>query len=223
MRNPELWQSLQSTPITLSDGSYLAAELVSQYQISPEQVAELMTEYRRFLYSVAVAGEVLAPSTTVDQLWHLHLADREAWTRYCDRFFGRELRHLPGRPAPEKDPAYQRTLALIRQEFGITPSWVFWPDHKSQKQRGTGSLNLAFIGMAISLGIGLFFGIGWGLIAMVITLILAIERHHNLSKSPRLRRRNTDSNSGAGSTDVAYDPTARIGLFSWFGDGGEGD
>lgn len=205
LRNPELWQRLQSAPIMLSDGRDLGEKLAGRYRISADETAALITEYRRFLYLRAVSGEDLAPSTQVDQLWHQHLDDHEGWARYCREMFGRDLPRLWGRPAPEQDPAYLRTLAQIRQEFGATPSWQFWPDPESQAQKGRNSLNVLFAGLAASIAAGMFLGIGWGLIAMIVTLVLAVERH-DAAKTPRLRRRHEESDSTAAA--VVGDSTA---------------
>ena len=35
-------------------------------------------EYRRFIYLVAVCGE-MTPSKVVDEVWHLHLEDTESY------------------------------------------------------------------------------------------------------------------------------------------------
>lgn len=226
LRNPETWQKLETAPIRLSDGADLGALATELFDIRASTAATLLTEYRRFLYLVSVAGQVIAPSTKVDQIWHLHLADHEAWHAFSTAHFGRELRHLPGRPPPERDPAYLRTLALIREEFDSAPDAEFWPDPNSRSQKGADSLNALFIGLAITAGITWLFGWGWGLIALILSLIVSVERYV-ATPSKRLKRRGNGSDSGGvmmgaeeGSGRQSFDN--RSGDYGGDGDGGGG-
>ncbi|TKW68167.1 MAG: hypothetical protein DI616_03430 [Paracoccus denitrificans] len=132
MRNPELWQRLQATPITMSDQGDLSALVTDTFDVRPGYTARLLTEYRRFLYLVAISDQVLAPSRPIDQVWHLHLADTLAWREYSQRMFGRELRHIKGRPKPADDAAYAQTLEMIEIEFDFEPSQPFWPSQSLQ-------------------------------------------------------------------------------------------
>ncbi|MFD1795651.1 hypothetical protein FQV27_04265 [Paracoccus aurantiacus] len=195
MRNPELWQQLQSEPITLSDGSDLGVVLTDRYHISPQRTAALLTEYRRFLYLVSLSDGVLAPSTMVDQLWHLHLADDAAWRTYSRKFFGRELRHIPGRPAPENDPAYLSTLRMIREEFDVSPDPEFWPDPSSRSQKGATSLNAFFLGVVVTALVLWQFGPGWATVAFAVTVVIAVERYI-ATPSKRLLRRSDSADGG---------------------------
>lgn len=227
VRNPELWQRLQSTPITLSDGVDLGVVLTDRYQIRPQGTAALMMEYRRFLYLVATTDEVLAPSTVVDQLWHLHLADAAGWRDYCHSFFGRELHQVSGRPAPERDPAYLRTLTLIRKEFDISPDASFWPDPRSRAQKGKFSLDILFSGLAVTLFVFWMAGPGWGAVALILSLIIAVERFI-AAPSNRLQPRSEDGGNSVISNDAEprrrrrYGNDSRPGFTDYRPRGGDG-
>ena len=175
LRNPDLWQKLQAAPLVLSDGSDLGVVLASRYRIAPAETARLIGEYRRFLYLAATTGTA-APPTVIDQLWGLHREDAAAWQGFCRMVIGREIAPQR-RPAPERDPAYLRSLRLIREEFGQPPSAEFWPDPESRAQMGAASLNVLFAGLGATLLVVWAFGFGWGAVALILTLVAAVERY----------------------------------------------
>ena len=131
MRNPELWHRLQSTPITLSDGADLGVLIADRFDIRPAMVADLMTDYRRFLYLAAISDGLLVPSRAVDQVWALHMADQPAWADFSRRMFGEVLDGIPARARPARNPAYRQTLNLLEAEFGITPKPPIWPGERN--------------------------------------------------------------------------------------------
>lgn len=201
LRNPELWQRLETTPITLSDGSDLGVALTDRFDIRPRDVAASLTEYRRFLYLVAISDQVLAPSPMVDQIWHLHLRDGAGWSDYANRMFGRELRHIPGRPRPEIDPAYEQTLALLSREFGVRPAAPFWPK-PDDFHRATARVSLTgILGVIASLPIGWAFGTGWGIVVFLIGGAAALTGNHWGSRFRLAHRGDGGSDSSGGDYD----------------------
>ncbi|AHE56657.1 glycine-rich domain-containing protein [Sphingomonas sanxanigenens] len=94
--------------------------------------AQVMTEYRRFLFLAATADHAVTPSDAVDQAWHLHLAySRHYWDELCGRILGRPLHHGPTAGGDHEDrryrDQYQATLDAYRTAFGAAPPPDIWP------------------------------------------------------------------------------------------------
>lgn len=99
MRDPELWQRLES--FTVDDASSqwrFVDRLADENGWARSYAEEVYEEYLKFVYLMAVAGDVLTPSDPVDQAWHLHLAYSESyWQRLCGDVVGRRIHHGPTR------------------------------------------------------------------------------------------------------------------------------
>jgi uncharacterized membrane protein YgcG len=160
MTDPALWARVLAQPLTVGSRS-LTDQFARDTGHSAATARRLVTEYRRFLYLVAVNKGILAPSRLVDRAWHLHLADPPAYQDFCEALFGRQILHLEGRPAPFNDPAYHATLTSYQQEFGLKPGSRMWPTPEDEVPRARR------IGAAIVLGIvGLYaWGSGYGWLA----------------------------------------------------------
>ena len=194
MRNPELWQVLESAPITLSDGTDLGVVLADRYDTRPVVVAALLTEYRRFLYLSAVMPDPVAPSPAIAQVWGVHRQDAQGWQDYAQRMFGRDPPFQPSAAAPERDPAYLRTLKGLEAEFAITPKAPIWPNRQDfASQNGKAGL-VRVLGVAASVGVGWMFGIGYGLLALVF-IVLVLPRVFVGTGNYALRRRSDSSDS----------------------------
>lgn len=92
-----------------------------------------IAEYRRFMYLVCTAGEMLTPSEEVDQVWHLHLIyTRDYWDSFCGQVLKRPIHHGPTEGGVAEGRkyrgCYETTLALYRQTFGCEPPVRYWPD-----------------------------------------------------------------------------------------------
>lgn len=163
--DPALWQRLKRHAFSFGDGGYLADAVRDETGLTAEEAERTVGEYRRFLYLVATAGETLAPSRLVDRVWHLHMEDEVGYfDELCERVIGRRINHHRGRAAPFDDPAYAKTLAFYRAEFGEVPCWRVWPTPDKMLQP-----NLAVIG-----GFAVFAGgvVAFGNSAPILGVIL---------------------------------------------------
>ena len=126
--DPALWQRLKRYSFAFRDGGFLVDAVRDETGLTPSEAACAVGEYRRFLYLVATANQILAPSRLVDKVWHLHLNDEHGYADdLCKQTIGRVINHHPGRPAPFDDPAYAKTITFYREEFGEPPFWKVWP------------------------------------------------------------------------------------------------
>lgn len=168
MKDRALWDRLASYgfPLTAA-GQDLAAVVGVRLRLRGAKVAPTLEEYRRFLYLAATAGETVAPSPLIDKVWHLHIEDMRAYLGdLCEGVIGRVLHHSPGRPAAKDDPAYARTLALYREEFGGDPPGTVWPG--CRERRAEAMAGGLFIG-GLAVGALVFFTTGggpWGHVLM---------------------------------------------------------
>jgi hypothetical protein len=96
---------------------------------SAERCAVVAAEYRRFLALTRLyADRSIVPSKIVDQFWHAHILDTQAYATDCERLFGFFLHHFPyfGMRGPDDaralGGAYDETLALYQQHFGPAPA-----------------------------------------------------------------------------------------------------
>ena len=195
VRNPELWHRLQSTPITLSDGADLGVLIADRFDIRPAMVADLMTDYRRFLYLAAISDGLLVPSRAVDQVWALHMADQPAWADFSRRMFGEVLDGIPARARPARNPAYRQTLNLLEAEFGIPPKPPIWPGERDFAARAGQSALVGIIGFAVSVPIALSVNFGVGAAAFAFSLAAMVFGVSG-EKQFALTARNRDSEYG---------------------------
>ncbi len=196
MRNPELWHRLESTPITLSDGTDLGVVLTDRYDIRPVVAAALLTEYRRFLYLAAVLTGPVAPSPAIAQVAQAHRQDAAGWQAYGQAMFGRDLA-VPAKAAAGHDPAYQRSLKALTQEFGTTPKAPIWPGQQDfASQEGKAGL-VRILGVIAAIPIGWTFGIGFGLLALAFGVFILPRAVSGDSKFALQRR--SDGSDGSGS------------------------
>ncbi len=63
---------------------------------SAKALAEGEHLYRRFLaLKIMYPEKVLSPTPLIDEFWHAHILDTEAYTADCRRLFGRYVHHYP--------------------------------------------------------------------------------------------------------------------------------
>ncbi len=137
VKNPTLWQRLLAFDFPLSRPPWrLAERAASKIGLGRERAGRVIAEYRCFLYLAATADEPVAPSPMIDKVWQLHLEDRAAYVDELSRdVIGCLIDRDPRGPPPVRDPAYQRTLALYREEFREVPFKAIWPDQTLLKRQ----------------------------------------------------------------------------------------
>lgn len=101
---------------------------------------DVIEEYKKFLYLMAVAGHPVTPSIDVDQAWHLHLV----YTRhYWDDF----AKHMPFEPhhgpteggikeGEKFSEWYSKTLESYKNIFGMNPPVNIWPEPSVRFREG---------------------------------------------------------------------------------------
>ncbi len=97
-----------------------------------ERLDLAVREYRRFLTLYVLAPEAATvPSELVDEVWHAHILDTQAYASDCQNVFGFFLHHFPyfgmrGKAdARALDRAYDDTLDRYRAAFGEPPTGVW--------------------------------------------------------------------------------------------------
>lgn len=129
-----LWRRLAAMRIEPA-GAALTFEtrLARENGWTRSHAADVMREYRRFLYLAATEAAAVTPSDDVDQAWHLHLTySRHYWDELCGRILGRPLHHGPTEGGGAEDRRYRRqydeTIAAYRAAFGEAAPDHVWPD-----------------------------------------------------------------------------------------------
>jgi hypothetical protein len=95
-------------------------------QWTEEAIAEAEETYRRFLaLNLLYPGETIAVNHVLDEYWHAHILDTQAYADDCAAVFGSLLHHypyfgLPGEPDEgENVPAYGVTQKVWIEAFGV--------------------------------------------------------------------------------------------------------
>jgi hypothetical protein len=95
---------------------------------SPDYCERVDREYRRYLaLSRRYPEKAIVPSKIVDEFWHFHILDTQAYAGDCARAFGYFVHHFPyfgmrgDEDAAALGSAYDETLALYELHFGPPP------------------------------------------------------------------------------------------------------
>ena len=84
--------------------------------------------YRRFLaLNIVYRDQKICPTGPIDEFWHAHILDTQAYASDCQHLFGEYLHHFPyfgmRGPADRSDleSAFDQSTALFVRHFGIDP------------------------------------------------------------------------------------------------------
>lgn len=133
-----LWQAINAHNLDAADAALpFSRRLMRETGWTQDFAKRAIHEYKAFIYLVCTGGTLLAPSETVDRVWHLHLIyTRDYWDRFCAQVLKRPVHHSPSMGGEAEDAlyggAYERTRRLYRAEFGTAPPQEFWPDAATQ-------------------------------------------------------------------------------------------
>ena len=133
-----LWDKIAALPLGPRDAALSFGDRLARENGWTRDFTEaVISEYRRFLYLVAIADGALTPSDQVDQAWHLHLSYTESyWRQLCREILGFELHHVPTQGGPAEQARYRRqyahTLAFYKEVFGESPPPVIWPPEEKR-------------------------------------------------------------------------------------------
>lgn len=89
-------------------------------------------EYKRFMFLICQTKQMLSPSNTVDQVWHLHLLyTKSYWEDFCGTVLKRAIHHIPSQGGKQENAKhktmYKNTLDIYRQVFSQSPPEDIWP------------------------------------------------------------------------------------------------
>ncbi len=108
------------------DFAMLKAKLVDEMGWTQETCDETEGLYRKFLaLNVRYPRSKICPTGPVDEFWHAHILDTNAYERDCHALFGGTLHHYPyfGLRGPEDradlERAFAGTIDLFIRHFGI--------------------------------------------------------------------------------------------------------
>lgn len=161
MRDADLWKRIDGHPLIDRTGAAdteLEKSLETQENWERSYAAQVIQEYKRFLYLSRVSPSQATPSEIIDIVWHLHMQDSAAYLGYCAAVFG-ELHHHEPCAGDEEMPRYQQqyeaTLALYAKEFGSDPPediWIYRSEaqlHRDAARRRMGNVVGIIAGAAL--------------------------------------------------------------------------
>lgn len=111
------------------DFSMLKRKLMEEQEWTPEYCDEVESLYRKFLaLNIRYPDRKICPTGPIDEFWHAHILDTQAYASDCDRLFGRMLHHFPyfgmrgleDRQALEE--SFARSVDLFVTHFGVDPT-----------------------------------------------------------------------------------------------------
>jgi hypothetical protein len=109
---------------------------------SDERLEMMETEYRKFLaLHLAFPDADIVPSKLVDEIWHQHILDTQAYHDDCDAIFGTYLHHFPYFGMRGEDDAralgdaFAETIERYRDAFGEPPEGVWISTEASKCNR----------------------------------------------------------------------------------------
>jgi hypothetical protein len=133
LSDPELFARIDAHVIGPADAEMsFARRLARENDWSEGYAAEVIGEYKRFIYLICISAGPLTPSRDVDEVWHLHLTySRDYWERFCRETLKRDLHHTPTEGGPDEADKfwnlYDETLRTYKAEFQENPPRVIWP------------------------------------------------------------------------------------------------
>lgn len=110
------------------DFSMLKQKLEQEKGWSSGYQDEVEGLYRRFLaLNIVYPDRKVCPTGPIDEFWHAHILDTQAYARDCDYLFGHFLHHFPyfGMRGPEDymalQSAFDDSRELFIRHFGVDP------------------------------------------------------------------------------------------------------
>ena len=134
LSKPELWAKIRDHRFPdLPDGTSFEDYQKKRTRMSAKGTMLALFEYRCFLYLSAISSDELVPSTTVAEIWKVHMNHTvEYWDYFCPEILGQELLYVPRKQRDLKKQRYLKTLALYEAEFGDPAPRYIWPQGHDQ-------------------------------------------------------------------------------------------
>jgi hypothetical protein len=131
-----LWEQIEAYKLDAVDASFpFSARLMRENGWTEEYALEVIQEYKKFMFLVAVSGHSVSPSDPVDQVWHLHMIyTRSYWDEFCHGILGVPVHHNPTKGGREERKKhvnmYDRTAESYLKYFGKPQPAHIWIDTK---------------------------------------------------------------------------------------------
>ncbi len=111
------------------DFTLLKHKLVEEKGWTAEMCDEVEGLYCKFLaLNLRYPNRKICPSGPIDDFWHAHILDTQAYAADCERLFGRMLHHYPyfGMRGPDDraalEQAFSESIELFILHFGVDPT-----------------------------------------------------------------------------------------------------
>lgn len=127
----ELYDRIRNFPLDDPTSTYpMSAKLAWEHEWSEIYTFRAMCEYKKYVFLAKVAEGMVAPSSTIDAVWHYHLLYTYSyWEELCNQILGKPLHHYPGDQGSSE--RFDYTLKLYHSYFGDPPAdiWDVPPIH----------------------------------------------------------------------------------------------
>ena len=123
-----------------SDSLTFSKRLARENRWSHWFALDVIDEYKKFLYLMAVSGHPVTPSAEVDQVWHLHMIyTRLYWDDFA-KHMSFQPHHGPTRGGIKEGEKfndwYSKTLESYRDIFEMNPPVNIWPEPSIRFREG---------------------------------------------------------------------------------------
>ena len=110
------------------DFTMLKRKLALQKGWSAELIAEAEQFYRQFLaLKMVYPKRAISPTVAIDEFWHAHILDTQAYIADCKALFGHYLHHYPYSGMKDmfelmlSQVVHKEMRELFLQHFGVDP------------------------------------------------------------------------------------------------------
>ena len=127
-----IWLKIKSLQFDDNDAALTFSQrLARENRWAHWYALEVIEEYKKFLYIMAVSGHPVTPSVEIDQVWHLHLLyTRHYWEDFA-KYMPFEPHHGPTKGGSEENKKYNdwysKTLESYASIFGTNAPVNIWP------------------------------------------------------------------------------------------------
>lgn len=126
-QDSELTVALQT--VAQLDFSMLKRKLVEEKSWTAEYCDEIEDLYRKFLaLNMRYPEQKICPTGPIDEFWHAHILDTQAYQADCNTLFGEFFHHFPyfgmrgQQDKQDLQNAFDASVVLFISHFGIDPT-----------------------------------------------------------------------------------------------------
>lgn len=137
----QLWQKIQAFQLDDPKAKLTFSQrLARENAWSNQYTAEVITEYKKFMFLLCVCEHPVTPSDQIDQVWHLHLIYTQSyWEDFCDGVLGKKVHHGPTKGGLLENKKYTNLYELTQlayQKYFETepPKEIWWETQKRFQQ-----------------------------------------------------------------------------------------